>query len=303
MYLNEHYTSVPQTRPPTRPPPGRNRNTPGQLHHQHQHPKNTASTTPRITDNYPHHHQQRNPAAFFGLTLGCPCWVGGSDSGLLRPCLPGACCPRVMPAFACGQSCLHRGVLRLVPGWLWLKSSRLVPWRGRVGTAYPCGGVAVPSSLPCRAGTRACHAPSWTVVSGLTPRWGVRARRHTPTAGDAGRATGWCCGCGSRIVFGGWCSLCGDGAGFGKGPKRWLVLRLVFTPTIGWLGVFAVGALWGFLRGFLLGVAPVAARLGALVRWVRQLGWFRPLGVVAETVVAARPGAPPRPPRPADLGG
>lgn len=89
----------------------------------------------------------------------------------------------------------------------------------------------------------------------------------------------------------------------GKGPKRWLVLRLVFTPTMGWLGVFAVGALWGFLRGFLLGVAPVAARLGVLVRWVRQLGWFRPLGVVAETVVAARPGAPPRPPRPADLGG
>ena len=88
--------------------------------------------------------------------------------------------------------------------------------------------------------------------------------------------------------------------GFGKETETGLMLRLVFTPTMGLFGRDRCGCVWGFSsvvfhRGLLLGAC--------LVRWVRQLGWFRPLGAGAETVVAARPGAPPRPPRPADLGG
>ena len=226
MYPNGHHTSVPQTWPPTWPPPGQNRNTPGQPHNQHQHPKNTASTTPRITDNYPHHHQQRNPAAFFGLTLGCPCWVGGSDSGLLRPCLPGACCPRVMPAFACGQSCLHRGVLRLVPGWLWLKSSRLVPWRGRVGTAYPWWGFRC-AKFPALPGGDS--GLSRTVVDG-----GVRT--HTPVG----------CSCAVAHANGGRCRAC-----------DWVVLWLRESHSFWWL-VFAVRRRRRLWKGAetVAGVAP-----------------------------------------------
>lgn len=271
MYPNEHYTSVPQTRPPTRPPPGRNRNTPGQRHHQHQPPTNTASTTPRITDNYPHHHQQRNPAAFYAAVVGCPCWVGGSDSGLLRPCLPGACCPRVMPAFACGQNCLHRGVLRLVPGWLWLKSSRLVPWRGRVGTAYPFG-VSL-CQVPCLAGRGlgpVTHRRGrWCQDS--HPGWGVRARRHTPTTGGTGRAIWWCCGCGSRGVFGGWCSLCGDGAGLWERDRNGVGVAPGFHADD--------GVVWACLLWVLFGVF-----FGGVPSWVASGGKPHTVGAPARLV-------------------
>lgn len=195
-----------------------------------------------------------------------------------------------MPAFACGQNCLHRGVLRLVPGWLWLKSSRLVPWRGRVGTAYPFG-VSL-CQVPCLAGRGlgpVTHRRGrWCQDS--HPGWGVRARRHTPTTGGTGRAIWWCCGCGSRGLFGGWCSLCGDGAGLWERDRNG-GLRCAWFSRRRWgcLGVIAVGVFGGFLRwcstvGCFLGHAlcggcASSAGLGhwGLVpkRWLR-LGRARP---------------------------
>ena len=165
----------------------------------------------------------------------------------------------------------------------------------------PFWGFAVPSSLPCRAGTRACHSPSWTVVSGLTPRVGCSCA--TAHANDGRhRACNlvvlWLRESRSFLVVGVRCAATAQG--FGEETETGLALRLVFTPTMGLVGRDRCGCVWGFSsvvfhRGLLLG--------GSRVRWVRQLGWFRPLGAGAETVVAARPGAPPRPPRPADLGG
>lgn len=113
----------------------------------------------------------------------------------------------------------------------------------------PFWGFAVPSSLPCRAGTRACHAPSWTVVSGLTPRVGCSCAAAHANDGRhracnlvvlwlrESRCFWW-------LVF----AVRRRRRALGKRPKRGWRCAWFSRRRWGCLGVFAVGAFWGFLR-------------------------------------------------------